>query len=909
MDDNNALLGQDESMKSIFRKATSPAPSQRRGERDNGGVTPTRSELTAIAGSRIRTVKNAERIFQALPELETIVTIAVSTLLSTKDLVTTTLTYECETDELPLELRALYLDVVRTFFNGEHELPSNLYNWMYDAYRSKGASPQMLVSDSGFDNMFKLGTSAVGTESVASESIRKALASKFYTQQGHLRSIKPEEKLVGLEAILRSGYTTDKPQVLDVDVSNVFKGDLATHKVHFTDNTNIVQLSQFQRRVAAEKAKSALDRNTPAFSYNGAVSSSNTPEDIASSMHTPHGAIDPNKLMGPKDLNPNYDRQTEQRQYNEVPMIDGSTLDHNEPIRIPVPPECAMPVTIAGDVRDPIGFLCIIDGNGGMVNGKSTMYNDATFMNYLNNDGMMDNSVNRAAMGLNESSIATPEIASRIVSRYAELAEDQMTRAISNALGGGDIALSITEDFGRVMFGRHLAKEYTQVLYVPAENMAYFATDFNEDGIGVSITERSFVISTVRMALLFATMQASILNSARNIQYDIELSPEDRNGQETIDKATSDIMNTYNRRLPTWGSMEDTFSMATSAGIAINVTGNEYYASHKVSMSDTTPDYKLPDISYDENLLRRTCHIADVDPDLVLTPDQIEFASQIYSKSLLVTQKVAKKQLILAKPITRYCRTYTLASPKLRKQLVEATVSWMKEADADGLKASTLLDDIGRNIKTFIKNLFVRIPPPDTSAASSQMDQYDKRIEFIEKVVDQMVSDDNSALLSNNGIVFEPDQLKSMLKAYYMRQWMRNNDIEGNFFDLIYDKDKRRDNVKAISDDVVNIGEFMMQLANAATGKTETSAKRLGQDGGDGGDAPTDFGGGASDDEEDYSDDDTGGDDDDFNMDDDSDTGADDDDTDLDDNTDDAPPADDGNTPPENDPDDFNPPV
>lgn len=906
MDDINALQGRDESMRSILRKATSPAPSQRRGERENGGVTPTRSELTTIAGSRIRTVRNAERIFQALPELETIVTIAVSSLLSTKDLVTTTLVYECEEDKLALELRARYLDVIRDFFNGEHELPTNLYNWMYDAYRSKGASPQLLVSDSGFDSMFKL-----GTESVATESVRKALATGFYTQQGHLRSINPEEKLIGLEAILRSGFSADKPQKLSVKLDSVFTGEWATHEVHFTDNANIVHLSQLQRRVAAEKAQNALERRMPVFSYKDADKPLKSAEEIASDMHQPHGAIDPKQLLSSKDLNPNYDRQTEHRQYNEVPMIDGSTLDMNEPIRIPVPPECAMPVTIAGDVRDPIGFLCIIDGNGGMVNSKSTMYNDATFMNYLNNDGQMDSMINRSAMGLNESSLATPDIAAKIVGRYAELAEDQMTRAISTALGGGDIALSITEDFGRVMFGRHLAKEYTQVLYVPAENMAYFATDFNDDGIGVSITERSFVISTVRMALLFATMQASILNSARNIQYDIELSPEDRNGQETVDKATSDIMNSYNRKLPTWGSMEDTFSMATNAGIAISVTGNEYYSSHKVSMSDTTPDYKMPDISYDENLLRRTCHIADVDPDLVLTPDQIEFASQIYSKSLLVTQKVAKKQQILSKPITRYVRTYTLASPKLRKQLVEATTGWMTEAEPDSLKASDLLERVGRYIKMFINTLFVRIPPPDTSAASSQMDQFDKRLEFIEKVADQLVSDDNMTLLSNNGIVFEPDQLKSMVKTYYMRQWMRNNDIEGNFFDLFYDKDKRRDNVKAITDDVVGIGEFMMQLANAATGKTETAAKRLGQDG-EGAGGGDDFGGGdstAGDDEEDFSMDDDvdadggGGDD----MDDDMDS---DDDSDLDDDTaDDDADAGGVTAPTENNPDDFTPPV
>ncbi|MGK7530404.1 hypothetical protein, partial [Salmonella enterica] len=65
--------------------------------------------------------------------------------------------------------------------------------------------------------------------------------------------------------------------------------------------------------------------------------------------------------------------------------------------------------------------------------------------------------------------------------------------------------MTVTETFSRIMLARHLAKRHTQVIYIPAENLCYFATDFDEDGIGVSITERSYVISTVRMALLFAT--------------------------------------------------------------------------------------------------------------------------------------------------------------------------------------------------------------------------------------------------------------------------------------------------------------------------------------------------------------------------------------------------------------------
>ncbi|MDP4414626.1 hypothetical protein QR503_25980, partial [Escherichia coli] len=102
--------------------------------------------------------------------------------------------------------------------------------------------------------------------------------------------------------------------------------------------------------------------------------------------------------------------------------------------------------------------------------------------------------------------------------RCGEIAENEFARALSQALGGAEISMNITETFGRILLARHLAKRHTQVVYIPVNNLCYFATDFNEDGIGVSITERSFIISTVRMALLFATMNSSVLNSARHMQ-------------------------------------------------------------------------------------------------------------------------------------------------------------------------------------------------------------------------------------------------------------------------------------------------------------------------------------------------------------------------------------------------------
>lgn len=858
MDDYSKLTG-DPAISAVLRKSTGPSASQERGKREEGGVTPTRSELTGIASSRIRTVKNAERIFDALPELEIIVTIATSSLLSTKDLINTTLIYDNIAD-IPIDLRVALLEPVREFHDKARDLPKKLYQWMYDALKSKGASPVMILSDTGFDELFGL------KPSVAQESTKKSQTEFFEEQMGFLGDVNPEKApKVGVESILgraRGQLKKPKPQTFTLEFgkgdkcfSEDFKLDLT-----LTDNPRIMMLPLAYERVARENARTQLYGQLEQYAYEQPSTPSGGSQYDADAFKDRDEQAAKMGLINLGDLNEAYKETPQVKMYGEVPTISMADANKIEYIERLLPAESTLPLVIGDDVRNPIGYLAIVDEMGNFINSRSSLYGDANFMNYLNNDGMNDSIINRANIGMGNSSRVTPDIAARLTARYGEIAEDQLTKALGDALGGAELSMTVTETFGRIMLARHLAKRHTQVIYIPAGNLCYFATDFDEDGIGVSITERSFIISSVRMALLFATMNTAILNSARHMQFDIELSPDDMNGQKTVDQAKSDIINSYNRRMPQWGDMNDIWSMASNAGLAFNVTGNDYYASHKITQSDTTPEYKAPDAEFDETLLRRTCHIAGVDPDLVLTPENLEFASQIFSKSLLVTQQITKKQEILSTPLTRYVTNSIQASPALQSAMLKIIVEYLKTTDA-GVTTDQLTTQTSEILAKFINGMKVTLPPPDTSAASSQMDLFDKRMEFFEKLADLVVTEDMSNSLQNEGIGISPDDLKTMIKTYYARNWLRKQGIENDFFDLIYDDENRADNVKSISDEVAAGSKTLIQLAKRVGGKIETLAKNADLDTNEGG---GDFGGGFGGDEtasEDGDDGDFGGDD------------------------------------------------
>lgn len=848
MDDISKVMATDPAIRAVLQKATSASPAQQRGKREQGGTTPTRSEVTSIASDRIRSTRNAQRIYQALPELETIVTVAASSLLSSKDLVNTSLIHDCVA-EIPIDLRDELIRAEREFHDEVKKLPRKLYKWIYDALKWKGASPVLILSDSGFDSLFGL-ESKVVRESIRSDNATQTKYSDYFTKQrGILGTIAKNERdgsaKMALESILGGGTKPTEPQKLTLDLGSIFSNkDYSHFELGLTDNTNIFLMPEVLRRVAQENARSSFVNPFGTSPYEGSMPMGTTPTEIP----TPYDAEKSDQSLKISDLNETYDKTPSYMPYGEIQKPSLTDVNHTEYTERVLPADTLLPMILGDDVLNPIGYIAIIDDAGNFLNGRSSMYGDAQFMNALNSTGAPDSVINRASLGLSEGIQSySPEIANRLLSRFGELAEAQLASAVGQALGGVELDTTVTETFTRIMLTRHLSKRHTQIVYIPAENIAYFATDFNEDGFGVSIAERSFVISTVRMALLFATMNTAVLNSARNMQFDIELPPEAANGEELIARAKSDILNSYNRNQPMWGDMNDVFSMATNAGIAFNVTGNEYYSSTKVSVSDTTPDYKMPDKEIDEALLRRTCHLAAVDPDLVLTPENIEFASQIFSKSLLVTQQITKKQELLQVPLTRYVTTSILSSPSLQANLIRICMEYIKEKEPN-TPEEKMTSKASEYITKFINGIRISLPPPDTSAAASQMDLFDKRTEFFEKLADLVVTEDISTMLQNSGIDIDPDTIKTMVKTFYTRSWLKKQGIETDFFDLIYDKDKRAENVKMISDDVQNASETIIQLATRSTKKIETLAKRRGAEGDTdgnpyGGDTPTDDGG------------------------------------------------------------------
>lgn len=810
---NNNKISQDRFISSIVRKSTSPGTQQARSMAHistSGAMA--RNELHTAARRRARRISMAEELYRALPELDMIVAVRTASVLASKDLVTTSLVYTSN-NELNIDLNSIMIDVLRDHFENKIQLPKKLYRWLRDAQRTKGAVPIVMLSDAGFDAMFNLVSQESRNGGRINENTMIVAKDFFNKQKGILRPITSNNKKVGVESLFESTVTLPNPQSFDIDLTKVFKPNTGFEKqtLDLTDNANITKFPDIQKKIAAERARTNY------------FTGGKTPYEGSSLK----GVVDEEKLKKMNsfsEANENYDNWGYQSIISEMPSITSDLSNSTDGMFSELSAASVAPVRLGSDSQ-PIGYLAILEKDGNPVSEKSLAAFDQTFST-IGNDVIANEVTSSAArgMGTDTSSLSPLEISNMLFAKYSMVAEQKMLEIVKNSTGFDSAMLDATNDFYKIMLARHLSKASTQVLYIPAENMAYFAVDFNEDGVGVSIAEKSFVVSTIRMALMFATMNAATANASRHMQYDIEVAPDDMNAQENVARAQADILNAHNSVEPLWGDMHDALAMATNSNIAFNVTGNEYYSTYRVSVSDTTPEYKIPDKEIDDNYLRRTCNLAGVDPDLIMTPENIEFATQIFSKSLLTIQRTMLIQEELSIPLTRFVFGNTVTSRTLMEELGRSAYKFFKET---GLEPAEARKEALKALQQFINGIRVTIPSPDTSLGAAQLEQFNARIEHIQKIVETKISDDVADELSKNGLEMSTESLRSMVVSYYMTVWCRKNGIENDFFEM-FEPENASEFIKVISDDKRDVADFLMRLAKRTSGKIETVADKVG---------------------------------------------------------------------------------
>lgn len=757
-----------------------------------GGIT---TELMRVVKRTVNRRRDAENAFNAIPELEMVAQVSLSTILTASDeMLKTTLNYRSEAKGIPFELNEKLLKLVRGEIDERYQLPTKLYDMLYEALFKTGSYPIVIVPETELDELFNQGK--IGQESL----------STLLAPRGFLGPIDTDKtQSTGLESFTEMLKTPQGTNPDSLKITNFYGSNIT-----LSDNSDILKLP---------KLKKALLSARMASSYN--VGAESMGENVDGTAGFLGMASEVSK-----------DNQKRNKSKRDGQIIDKSRYATDQVIALASRPanlksssagveihctsESVVNVYVPGNVRERIGAFVLLDRNGNTID----MNDPLNFQQYniLSEDANSTNLkqvANNLGMG-SDYGAGDDWTAAKLAEMHSTMLDEKIRSSLENGYFGEALNFTLPEQVGRVMLSRVLAKKQTQMLFVPDDQLVYYALDYDRFGSGRSLTDKSRVYISAKAALTYATMQASMLNATRNLQYNIKLDPNDRDPENTIDRAKDRVMRSHNNRSPYYGNLSDIDSYLQNAGISFSIEGNDNYPSLEVAMSDNTPDYKVPDRDVVENVDKVLYRGFGIDPDLIITSSAVEFATQSLSKDLLATKQAVKRQERINPIISKHVRLHIRANGPLIQEMADIVVKFYGER-SKRITVKNLEDLIG----SFIDWLRVELPEPSLTSLATKLDAWDTEERAMNIALDAMFDDDIF-----DGLEVDVRNLRALMKLRMTKDWLISAGVNNRYIELFETTEGRTELINMLMRDFREYGETFARLTKATKRSSESLTKR-----------------------------------------------------------------------------------
>lgn len=798
---------------------------------------PTTGYLGKVSDITAGNVTDAENLYQLLPDTELAEQILVSSILSPKDMVTTELNYICNESSLKGEITGVLLSVVEDFFTKVYKIDPQLPAILSDVLFKKGSYPIMIIPESSVDEIINGERGSVGMESHADNkglfnfSIGILGDSKFEDGKPVPKS-RLKVSMEGLNSYSTQSFRMMRPRI--VAARNTFNPFIT-----ISDNPDILKAPFVQSMNRQRALADAFKRQ----GFGMEAQSEVTRDDIEMSFYRP-------RLQG---VRPVVGVKT-------TDQVKRATVGH--PLVMRLPSESIIPVHVPGSPNEHVGYFVILDpmGNPVVKANRSEYYNDLNMNMGINKDmaSQLISQGQRATEGYQQRSDLDTEEATRI---YAQLVEEDLIARLRNGIYSDNIEISRPLEVYRIMLARTFANMSTQLLFVPAELVTYFAFDYNRYGVGKSLLEDNKILASLRVMMMLANTMAAIKNSTPHTGLNITLDPTDPDPSGTVEKLVHNYTQTRQASYPLGASSPvDIVNFLQNAGVDLNVQGSPAYPETRMEVEDRQRSVAKPDTELEDSLKKKYLMSLGLSPETVDSGYNVEFATSVVSSNLLLTKRVMLYQDLFTGLLGEFIRKYILNSGNLMDKLrktVEANKNLLQAADGDDKDKEVNLD-VDSVVAEFINSLGVTLPRPDSITLERQMEAYDKYVEGLEKCLDAYFSSDFLDGTSLGDQAESVDVVKAAILAHFKRKWLRDNNVMPELADLVtFTEDKHpmidlltthTEHVDAIA---ASIQGYMIKVAETQKARNElTEAVEKDKDivvGSDDYDSSADSGGGGDD--------------------------------------------------------------
>jgi hypothetical protein len=738
---------------------------------------------------------DAETVMQLLPEMELSAQILVSSILSPKDMTTTELTYSVSEGLMAPEVSAAMIARAKTYFEQDYKIKPLLPKMLRDILFRAGSYPVIVVPESSIDEVIN------GQKQVSMEAFSDTLHS-----DGSIKSLgllgpavkktpTAERKKPGLSMEAFSAFQPNDQVDGAITLESAFQKPVETF-LTVTDNFNLLKIPHINQKIREQRILQAVGSK--------ALESMSYSYGTQSPTYAVNNSAVPSKKLNDREMSALIYKD---RQFNYKPISTLKTQEQlnrrtvGNPLIMHLPSESVIPVYVPGCPEQHVGFFVLIDADGHPVSRSENADYYQELSARLNSNGSFPSAMlNRVKQQMTGFDITNRDSLDYTAKAYGDMVEQDLLARLRNGVYGNGVELAKKDEVYRIMLARALAKQHTQLLFVPVELMTYFAFRYTGDGIGKSLLDDMKILNSLRSMLMFANVMASVKNSIGRTQVNLKLDESDPNPQKSIEIMMHEIIRSRQQYFPLGvNSPVDLTDWLQRAGFEFTHEGHPGLPDVKVEFTQKNDSNVKPDTELEESLRKRAIMATGLSPEVVDASFQAEFATSIVTNNILLSKRVMTIQDQFTPLLADHLRKCMMNSEQLMNDLRDLLISqWDKlnveetdegkqiiEAAKSGPGTSQHKAEIemakrrivDQYLSEFIMNFNVELPRPNSVTLENQLVAMETYAKAIDAALDAYINETFFTSETGGDVANQVSMAKAAIKAYFLRQWMSENGV------------------------------------------------------------------------------------------------------------------------------------
>lgn len=776
----------------LLTKLVDDHSTRRFDERGNQTIEmPTTATMREMAGGISSDIQDVDHIFATFPDLELAAMILISSILAPKDLVTTELEITLDMTIFNSELGADVQDRFNTFFETTYKIKDQCYDILYDMLFRTGSYAVAVIPENAIDEIIN-GHANYSTES-HSRLIHDLMDRRSFGVLGpaELQPNQSDQMDMGLESfssVLNRDYNPGRDFPTEIRHTQSGKPEL-TLRTHVTDNINYLKLPDLIAHRQAQARGEVMDQ------MYGESLESRRKRSIIRARKTgsgPDGLI-PTHHDDATDQLSDYEMRGliyKHRHGRHAPVRTVPTQDQlrrrsvDEPLVLVFPSESVIPCHVPGNFQRHVGYFVILDKNGYPVSRTTSPELLEQFRNMPGHTKDFASSLlarTSLNVGIGKFDCGNAMHRDAMLKTFTDIIEANLSARLRNGINSTSARIATTQDVMQIMLARELAGDQTQLLWIPIENMTYFANDYDNNGIGRSLISRSKNIFAMRAGLLYAEVAGGIKNSIGRTKVAVQLDEVDFDNDTSIELLMDKYMRTRQEMLPlTTLDPADLGNWITRAGVEFTFEGGEDTPAMRVDISEHQSSFPKPDSDLRDMLEKTSFRAVHITPDLLETVHQPDHATGIVNNNIMLSRRVIQHQNAFNPLLTDHCQKRIRMGSRFITELTE--LIWdrfdqlelpdeLRKRAANSQPAKETI--VNMTVVDIVDSLAVQLIRPRTVALENQIAELEDYEKALDMVLENMFSDDiMSADIVGEEFGQKGAQVKAILKAHFLRRQM-----------------------------------------------------------------------------------------------------------------------------------------